>query len=31
MQYLCLIYQDEKEWQKLPPAESQKIMGEFFA
>ena len=22
MQYLCLIYEDEKAWQKLPPAES---------
>ena len=29
MQYLCLIYEDEKEWQKLPRAESEKIMGEF--
>jgi hypothetical protein len=31
MQYLCLIYEDEKEWQKLPPAESEKIIGEFSA
>ena len=31
MQYLCLIYEDEKEWLKLPPAESAKIMGEFSA
>jgi hypothetical protein len=31
MQYLCLIYEDEKEWQKLPPAESTKIIGEFSA
>jgi len=31
MQYLCLIYQDEKEWQKLPAAESMKIVGEFSA
>jgi len=31
MQYLCLIYKDEKEWQKLPPAESAKIMSEFSA
>ena len=30
MQYLCLIYQDEKEWQKLTPAESATITGEFF-
>ena len=29
MQYLCLIYEDEKEWQKLPPAEADKVMGEF--
>jgi hypothetical protein len=31
MQYLCLIYDDEKEFQKLPPAESAKIIGEFTA
>ena len=31
MQYLCLIYEDEKEWQKLGPAESAKIIGEFSA
>jgi len=31
MQYLCLIYKDEKEWEKLPPAESTKIVGEFLA
>jgi hypothetical protein len=31
MQYLCLIYQDEREWQKLTPAESATITGEFFA
>jgi len=31
MHYLCLIYENEKEWQKLPPAESEKIIGEFFA
>ena len=29
MQYLCLIYEDEKAWEKLPPAESAKIIGEF--
>lgn len=29
MEYLCLIYKDENEWQKLPPAESARIMGEF--
>ena len=31
MQYLCLIYEDEKEWEKRPPAESAEIMDEFFA
>jgi hypothetical protein len=31
MQYLFLIYENEKEWQKLPPAESAKIVGEFHA
>jgi hypothetical protein len=31
MQYLCLIYQDEREWQKLTPAESATVTGEFFA
>jgi hypothetical protein len=29
MQYLCLIYEDENEWQKLPPAETQKVLGEY--
>lgn len=29
MQYLCLIYDDEKAWEKLPQAESAKIIGEF--
>ncbi|MGH8203496.1 MAG: YciI family protein [Steroidobacteraceae bacterium] len=29
MQYLCLIYEDEKAWEKLPSAESAKIIGEF--
>jgi hypothetical protein len=31
MQYLCLIYEDETEWERLPPAESARIMGEFHA
>jgi hypothetical protein len=31
MQYLCLIYEDEKQWQKLAPAESEKLIGEFHA
>jgi len=29
MRYLCLIYKDELEWEKLPPAELTRIMGEF--
>ena len=29
MQYLCLIYDDEKEWQKMPKAEAEKIFNEF--
>jgi hypothetical protein len=31
MQYLCLIYDDEKSWQKFSQAEAQQIMGEFHA
>lgn len=31
MQYLCLIYEDEKTWQKLPPAETEKFIGEYHA
>jgi hypothetical protein len=31
MKYLCLIYENEKEWEKLPPAESEAIMNEYFA
>jgi len=31
MQYLCLIYENEQEWQKLPKSEAEKIMGEFFS
>ncbi|MGH8249640.1 MAG: YciI family protein [Steroidobacteraceae bacterium] len=29
MQYLCLIYEDEKEWQKMPKAETEKLINEF--
>ena len=29
MQYLCLIYDDEKAWERLPPGESARIIGEF--
>jgi hypothetical protein len=31
MKYLCLIYENEKAWEKLPQAESEAIMGEYFA
>lgn len=31
MKYLCLIYDDEKEWQKLPKERVDKIMGEYKA
>ncbi len=30
MKYLCLIYENEKAWESLPPAESEAIMGEYF-
>jgi hypothetical protein len=31
MQYLCLIYEDETLWQKMPKADAGKIFGEYFA
>ena len=31
MRYLCLIYENEKQWESLPQAESEAIMGEYFA
>jgi hypothetical protein len=31
MKYLCLIYENEKNWESLPPAESDAIMNEYFA
>ncbi|HEY9016174.1 MAG TPA: YciI family protein [Gemmatimonadales bacterium] len=31
MKYLCLIYENEKQWETLPPAQSEAIMGEYFA
>jgi hypothetical protein len=31
MQYLCLIYEDEKAWQQMPTAEAEKILGEYHA
>jgi hypothetical protein len=31
MRYLCLIYENEKEWESAPQAETEAIMGEYFA
>jgi hypothetical protein len=31
MKYLCLIYENEKAWADLPQAESDAMMGEYFA
>jgi hypothetical protein len=31
MRYLCLIYEDESAWQKMPKAEADKVFGEYFA
>ena len=31
MKYLCLIYENEKQWESLSPAQSEAIMGEYFA
>ncbi len=31
MRYLCLIYEDEKAWEAVPPPEAEAIMGEYFA
>ena len=30
MRYLCLIYENEKAWETVPPAESEAIMDEYF-
>jgi hypothetical protein len=30
MKYLCLIYENEKNWETTPPAESEAIMNEYF-
>jgi hypothetical protein len=30
MRYLCLIYENEKEWEKVPPGEMEAIMNEYF-
>ena len=31
MKYLCLIYENEKNWEAMPPADSEAIMNEYFA
>ena len=31
MKYLCLIYSDEKQWEKLPEAEMKAVMDEYMA
>src|SRR5918995_4638392 len=30
MKYLCLIYENEKAWETMPPTESEAIMNEYF-
>ena len=30
MKYLCLIYENEKNWETMPPADSEAIMNEYF-
>jgi hypothetical protein len=31
MRYLCLIYENEKDWETLPPADGEATMNEYFA
>lgn len=31
MRYVCLIYEDEKNWEKMPKPEADAMMGEYFA
>jgi hypothetical protein len=31
MRYLCLIYENEKAWEKMPKDQADAIMGEYFA
>lgn len=31
MRYLCLIYEDEKIWERMQEAESKAIYGEYYA
>jgi hypothetical protein len=30
MRYLCLIYENEKEWESKPQSELEAVMGEYF-
>jgi hypothetical protein len=30
MKYLCLIYENEKNWETLPQSEAEAVMGEYF-
>ena len=31
MKYLCMIYDDESRWGKMPKAEAEAMMGDYFA
>lgn len=31
LQYLCLIYSDERQWQRLPQPEYDRVLGEYLA
>ncbi len=31
MRYLCLIYEDEKQWESMPQQEQEAIFGEYWA
>ena len=31
MKYLCLIYENENNWETMPKEESDAVMGEYFA
>jgi hypothetical protein len=31
MKYLCLIYENERNWETMPKEESDAVMGEYFA
>jgi hypothetical protein len=31
VKYLCLIYENEKRWETMPPAESEAMMNEYFS